>query len=78
MEVLKAMSTQRNGLALCTVFSSYSKSNQTPAPVFECAGVRACVLVVSLPILSFNLDSSIDIVPNSSCYNFLDLRYYAA
>lgn len=34
-----------------------------------------CVLVMSL---SFNLDSSIDILPNSSCYNFLDVRYYAA
>lgn len=29
-------------------------------------------------LLGFNLDSSIDILPTDSCYNFLDVRYYLA
>lgn len=48
--------------------------------VWKCVCALGCLLVLTVCscLLSFNLDSGIDILPTGSCYNFLDVRYYAA
>lgn len=53
------------------------------SPVLQCSmcvyvWVLGCLLVLTLCLLTFNLDSSIDILPTGGCNNFLDVRYYAA
>lgn len=48
--------------------------------VCVCVCGLGCLLMLTVCscLLSFNLDSGIDILPTGSCYNFLDVRYYAA
>lgn len=53
------------------------------SPVLQCpmcvyVWALGCLLVLTLCLLTFNLDSSIDILPTGGCNNFLDVRYYAA
>lgn len=40
--------------------------------------VYVWVLGLRSLLLTFNLDSSIDILPTGGCHNFLDVRYYPA
>lgn len=40
--------------------------------------VLGCLLVLTLCLLTFNLDSSIDMLPTGGGHNFLDVRYYPA
>lgn len=52
-------------------------------PVLQCpmcvyVWALGCLLVLTLCLLTFNLDSSIDILPTGGCNNFLDVRYCAA